>query len=355
MDTCWPGKLQIGPLALETPILLAPMAGYTDLPFRMTLRSLGGLGLAYCEMLNPRSVLFGGGRRLREMMATSPGDRPLGYQIYGADPQLMSDAARRLEERGAILIDINMGCPQPEITSGRGGAALLRELDEATRLAERIVDSVSIPVTAKLRLGWETGSLVAPDLARDLEMAGVAAIAIHGRTREQRYSGDADLEGIRRVVEAVARVPVIGNGDITSPQAALRMLRETGCAGIMVGRGALRDPWLIRDIWRMLRGLPPLPPPTRADRLWLLLDHFERSVLHYGTDKAVLVFRKWIPEATAGIGLGRETMLRLLRISGLEEMRRALEDLQQATAADANEPSGRDAGALPPTALEMLC
>jgi nifR3 family TIM-barrel protein len=319
-----PTTLRIGNLALETPILLAPMAGFTDLPFRMSVRPLGGLGLAYAEMVNPPSVLFGGGKRRREILATVPEDRPLGYQIYGTDPQLMAEAARWLVDSGAAVIDINMGCPRREITSSGAGSALLKTPDLAVRVAERVVAAVGVPVTVKMRLGWEEGTLVAPELARELERVGVAAVTVHGRTRAQGFGGAADLGGIRRVVEAVERIPVIGNGDVTSPQAALRMLRETGCAGIMVARGAVRDPWLIRDIWQALQGLPPIPEPDRAERLAMLRDQFERSILHYGEKHAVAIFRRWVPEVSKKLQLGRETMLKLLRAPDIPEMRREL-------------------------------
>jgi tRNA-dihydrouridine synthase B len=318
---------QIGSLRLETPILMAPMAGYTDLSFRMILRSLGGLGLAFSEMLSPHSVLLGSGKRRRDMLATAPEDRPLGYQVYGTDPQYMSDAARWLEERGAAAIDINMGCPQRVITSVQAGAALLKTPLEAVRLAERVVASVSIPVTVKMRLGWSPSSIVAPDLARDLERAGVAAITVHGRTRDQAYRGRADLEGIRRVVEAVDRIPVIGNGDVTSPDAATRMLRETGCAGVMVARGAVRDPWLVRDIWQELRGLPPIPAPSREERLAMMRHHFEQTVLLNGEEKAAVIFRKWVPGYSARLGLRKDVMVPLMRIGDHLQMRHALADL----------------------------
>lgn len=324
--------LRIGRLSLETPILLAPMAGYTDLPFRAVVRPLGGLGLAFAEMMNPQSILFGKGKRRAELLATTPEDRPMGHQIYGTDPELAARAARWLEENGATLIDINMGCPQREITSGDAGAALLKRPDEAVRLAKQVVASVSLPVTAKIRLGWDAGSIVAADLARELERVGIAAITVHGRTREQGYDGQARLDEIRRVVEAVERVPVIGNGDITSPQAARRMFAETGCAGIMLARGATKNPWLIRDIWRDLSGLPSLPPPTQAEKVLMLKDHFERSVLHYDARHAVAIFRRWIPPRASSLGLSRDRMLQLLKIHDLTEMRHALDQLSAAAA-----------------------
>jgi tRNA-dihydrouridine synthase B len=326
MQTIQKRHLRIGSLSLETPILLAPMAGYTDLPYRTILRSLGGLGLAYSEMVSPQSVLLGKGPRRAEILATSPEDNPLGYQIYGTDPKLMSDAARWLEDHGAVLVDINMGCPQKEITSSSAGAALLRRPEEALHLAERVAGSVSIPVTVKIRLGWDAGSIVAPNLARDMERAGVAAITVHGRTREQGFKGEANLEEIRRVVEAVEHIPVIGNGDITSPQAAVRMLQETGCAGIMVARGATRNPWLIRDVWREIEGLPLLPPPTHAERLGLFQERFERTIVHYGEKVSVAIFRRWIAESARQLHWSRATMLCLLQIKEIAEMRRALRD-----------------------------
>ncbi len=324
MQTTQRPQLQIGPLSLESPLVLAPMAGYSDLPFRTILRRLGGLGLAYTEMISPQSLLLGRGLRRDQLLATTPEDRPVGYQLYGRDSELMSEAARRLEGDGAELIDLNMGCPQREITSSLAGAALLRTPAEAVRLAEQVVSAVSIPVTVKMRLGWDSRSIVAPQLARDLELAGVAAITVHGRTRDQAFKGEVMLEEIRRVVDAVKRIPVIGNGDITTPETGLRMLQEAGCAGIMVGRGATRDPLLVRDLWRALRGLPPVPPPTQAEQIGLLREQFELSIRHYGERRVVAIFRRWIAARARSLGWSRETMIRLLRIGEISEMRGAL-------------------------------
>ncbi|HEX2986602.1 MAG TPA: tRNA dihydrouridine synthase DusB [Chloroflexota bacterium] len=325
--------LRIGSLHLQTPILLAPMAGYTDLPFRSIVRPLGGLGLAFAEMMNPPSILFGKGKRRTELLATTPEDTPLGHQIYGTDADLMARAAQWLEEQGTDLVDINMGCPQREITAGNAGAALLKQPKEAVRIAEQVVRAVSVPVTAKIRLGWDAESIVAADLARQLEGVGIAAITVHGRTRQQGYGGRADLDEIRKVVEAVEGIPVIGNGDITSPLAARRMLEETGCAGVMVARGATKDPWLIRNIWRELSRLSALPAPSQAEKVAILREQFERSILHYGQLHAVAIFRRWIPPRASSLGLSREKMLQILKIRELPEMRAALEQLQNEAAA----------------------
>lgn len=318
-------QLKIGSLSLATPVLLAPMAGYTDLPFRSVIRPLGGIGLAYSEMISPESILYGKGKRRDELLATTDEDRPLAHQIYGTNPHLMAEAARWLEEHGAILVDINMGCPQKEITSAGAGAGLLKSPTEAVRLAERVVSAVSIPVTVKLRLGWDEGSMVAVGIAREMARVGVAAITIHGRTREQRFSGEASLDGIRRVVEAVDRIPVIGNGDVTTPEAGFLMLQQTGCAGIMLGRGATKNPWLPRDLWRALQGLPPLPQPTQSERLALLREQFERSRVHYGETYCVPIFRRWIAERARSLGWDREKMVHILKIGDIDEFRQALQ------------------------------
>jgi tRNA-dihydrouridine synthase B len=324
------------------------MAGYTDLPFRTIVRALGGVGLAYTEMVSPESVLYGKGNRRGEILATAPQDRPLGYQIYGTDPQLMGEAAKWLEEHGAQLIDVNMGCPRREITSSLAGAALLRRPAEAVRLAERVVNAVSIPVTVKLRLGWDDSSIVAAELAREMEKAGVAAIAVHGRTREQAFGGEVNLEEIRRVVESVEKIPVIGNGNIVSPDAGLKMLQYTGCAGIMVARGATRNPWLIRDLWRALQGLPPLPAPTHEQKIGLLREQFELSILHYGERHSVAIFRRWITERTRLMKWKRDKMIRLLRISSLSEMRSALEEDASSDSDPAHEPAPENVGEAAP-------
>jgi len=316
--------LKIGSLALETPVIIAPMTGFTDLPFRLTVRSLGGLGLAYTEMVNPQTVLQDRGKRRRDLLATTPEDRPLGYQIYGKDPRRLAETARWLEDHGAALIDINMGCPMREIVSSGGGAALLKDPLLALKIAETVVRAVTIPVTAKLRLGWNEGTIIAADLARGLEKVGIAAITVHGRTRDQLYRGKVSLEGIRRVADAVDKIPVIGNGDVSTPEDALHMLRATGCQGIMIGRGAIRNPWIIHDVWRKLCDLPPLPNPTMAERWDLLRAQFELSVSHYGEQHAVVLFRKWFPMRADHLGLSREEVLRLLKIVDLEDMRRAL-------------------------------
>ncbi|MBN1675522.1 MAG: tRNA-dihydrouridine synthase family protein [Kiritimatiellae bacterium] len=317
-------RLIIGGTELPTPVLLAPMAGYTDLPYRLCIRRLGGVGLAFTELLNPQSLVRGGGRKRAALIATCPEDAPLAWQLYGNEPDRMAQAAQWLEAHGAPFVDINMGCPQKKITGKGRGAALLRTPELAVEILRRVRQAVRIPVSAKLRLGWEAGERVAPALARALEQAGAAALTVHARTRAQGYRGRADWTGIREVVEAVSRIPVIGNGDIDSAASARRMFGETGCAAVMIGRGVVRHPWLIRDIWRDLEGLEPLPEPTPADWAAFSQSHFDGMLQLYGPRTAVLLFRRWLAPYAKGLGLAREALISLYTIADPAELAGAI-------------------------------
>jgi len=322
-----PASFRIGPLEFESPVLFAPLAGYSDFAFRMSLRELGGVGFAYTEMLSPSSLLMNKARKLKTLIATSEADTPLGYQIYGTNADTLAKAADWLEKHGARLVDINMGCPQRKISHHGAGAGLLRNPEEAIRIAAHVVKSVSIPVTVKLRLGWDLQTLVAHEMVPRLEEAGVAAITIHGRTRSQGYAGQADLDQIRKVVHAATRVPVIGNGDVTSPATARTMFSETGCSAIMIGRGAIKNPWLLRDIRNDLQGLPPSPQPTRDDWVRFALGHFDRMVELYGPKGASLLYRKWIPQYLRRLLAGRQHLVSMMMIEEAELMRKAIEEL----------------------------
>src|SRR6266581_3858217 len=235
--------MRIGSLQLDSNLFLSPLAGYTNLPFRLTLREIGGLDLATTDLVNARSLLEKNPKALK-LIETRPTDRPLAVQLFGSVPEEMRDAAVYLESIGISAIDINMGCPVRKVCRVGGGSAMMTELDKTALLVKGMVEAVKIPVTAKMRLGWDEQNLTAPDLARTLEDVGVAAIFVHGRTREQGFSGTINLAGIRAVVDAVRTIPVIGNGDIITPQAAKKMLDETGCAGVSIGRGAFYNPWI---------------------------------------------------------------------------------------------------------------
>src|SRR5881409_3112526 len=236
---------RIGNLALKSNLFLSPLAGYTNLPFRLTLRELGGVGLCTTDLVNARSLLEKNPKAFK-LIETRPADKPLAVQLFGSVPEEMRDAAAYLESIGIAAVDINMGCPVRKVCRVGGGSAMMTELDKTAKLVKCMVDTVKMPVTAKMRLGWNDQNITAPDLARTLEDVGAAAIFVHGRTREQGFGGTVNLAGIHAVVEAVQRIPVIGNGDVTTPDAARKMLDETGCAGVSIGRGAFYDPWIFQ-------------------------------------------------------------------------------------------------------------
>src|SRR6478672_12435006 len=235
--------MRIGSLALNSNLFLSPLAGYTNLPFRVALREVGGLDLATTDLVNARSLLEKNQKAFK-LIETRPADRPLAVQLFGSVPEEMRDAAAYLESIGIASVDINMGCPVRKVCRVGGGSAMMSELSKTAELVKGMVDAVRIPVTAKMRLGWDDQNLTAPDLARTLEDVGVGAIFVHGRTREQGFGGRVNLDGIRAVVEAVKTIPVIGNGDITTPEAAKHMIDVTGCAGVSIGRGAFYNPWI---------------------------------------------------------------------------------------------------------------
>jgi nifR3 family TIM-barrel protein len=251
--------VQIGSLTLKSNLFLSPLAGYTNLPFRLVVREVGGVGLCTTDLVNARSLLEKREKAFK-LIETRPEDAPLAVQLFGSVPEEMRDAAVIVQERGAVSVDINMGCPVKKVVKIGGGSAMMTELDKTAALVRGMVNAVKIPVTAKMRLGWDDDNLTAPDLARALEDAGVAAIFVHGRTREQGFGGTVNLAGIRKVVQAVRHIPVIGNGDIVTPQAAKMMLDETGCAGVSIGRGAFYDPWIFKRTVEYLKNISTLSP-----------------------------------------------------------------------------------------------
>lgn len=273
--------LQIGPVSLETNLLLAPVANYCDLAFRLTARSCGGVGLACTDLLSPQGLLRGSGASL-DLARTSREDSPVGMQLYGADPDLLCAGAIWAVEHGATVVDINMGCPVDKVTKKNGGSMLLCAPANTVRLAERMVGAVerasggAVPVTAKVRLGWDNDRLVAPSLARDLERVGVAAVTVHGRTTEQRFKGEVRLEGIGDVVAAVDSIPIIGNGDVTTAEKCIEMLRATGCAGVMIGRGAFSAPWIFRDCWTLQTTGAVPEEPTHREKIEIIRGYFNR-------------------------------------------------------------------------------
>jgi len=279
---------RIGPHEVPGGLCLAPMAGNTNLAYRRLCRRFGA-GLTTTEMVSARALLHGD-RKSLDLLARGEDEHPVAAQIFGAEPEVLAAAARRIQDLGFPIVDLNMGCPVPKITGGGGGSNLLREPDLATRCVEAMVRAVDIPVTVKLRAGWDERTRNAPELARRLAGAGAAAITVHGRTREQKYSGRADLALIAEVA-AAAPVPVVGNGDVDDPPSARRML-ATGVAGIAIGRGALGRPWLFARIRADLEGRALPPEPDAGERAALLLELARGVVALHGEHRGMRIMRR---------------------------------------------------------------
>lgn len=319
--------LRFGSLELASRYLLSPLAGYTNLAFRLVVRALGGLGLATTDLVNARALMKCS-RKTMELIQTCPADRPVAVQIYGTDPAEMRDAAQWLEAYGVTAVDINMGCPVHKVTRGGGGSAMMCDPAGTVGLVREVVGAVRLPVTVKMRLGWDDASWSAPYFARHFEDVGVAAVIIHGRTRAQGFSGSVSLDGIRAVVEAVERIPVIGNGDVRTVAAARRMLEATGCAGVSIGRGALLNPWIFSQLCQEERTGAPGSVPSYAERLDLMDRHFHLLVEHRGEHFACLTFRKVANWYCRVLRPGREVQQTLVRLDSVALFERIVAELR---------------------------
>src|SRR6266567_3794451 len=317
--------MRIGSLTIESPLFLSPLAGYTNLPFRLAVREAGGLGLATTDLVNARSLLEKNPKALK-LIETSPADRPLAVQLFGSVPEEMRDAAVYLESLGVASVDINMGCPVRKVCRVGGGSAMMTELDKTAGLVKGMVDALRIPVTAKMRLGWDDENITAPDLARTVEEVGVAGIFIHGRTREQGFSGTINLAGIRAVVSAVRSIPVIGNGDVTTPEAAKKMFTETGCAGVSVGRGAFYNPWIFQHTLHYLETGELLPEPRFEERVRVMCRHLDLMIETFGEEHGCRMFRKVAPWYAKRFGPVNEFNKRVVLVSSRAEFHEILED-----------------------------
>lgn len=311
-----PAVVRLGGLTLRSRYTLAPLAGYTNLAFRLAVRQAGPPGLATTDLVNARALLTRS-RKTMALIKTCADDRPLAVQIYGANAAEMAEAAQWLESYGVASIDINMGCPVSKVTRGGGGSAMMCDAGGTVRLVRTVVEAVRVPVTVKMRLGWDDTQLSAPHFAREFEQAGVAGLTIHGRTREQGFGGQVKLDGIRAVVEAVGRVPVFGNGDVRSIADAARMLEVTGCAGIAIGRGALLNPWFFGQLERWERTGDPGPAASYGERLALMERHFRLLVEHQTERFACLSFRKVANWYCKVLRPGREVQQGLVMIESL--------------------------------------
>ncbi|HOX56138.1 MAG TPA: tRNA dihydrouridine synthase DusB [Candidatus Paceibacterota bacterium] len=316
--------MRLGPLTLASNLFLSPLAGFTNLPFRLTVRELGGLGLATTDLVNARSLLERKPKALK-LIETCPADRPLAVQLFGSVPEEMRDAAVLLESLGIAAVDVNMGCPVRKVCRVGGGSAMMTELGKTAGLVKGMVDAVKIPVTAKMRLGWDEENITAPDLARALEDAGVAAIFVHGRTRAQGFSGTVNLAGIRAVVWGLQRVPVVGNGDVTTPQAAKAMIDQTGCAGVSIGRGAFYNPWLFHHTVHYLKTGELLPEPAFDERVRVMCRHLDRMIEVFGETHGCRMFRKIAPWHARRFGPAKEFNHHVVRVSSRAEFLAVLE------------------------------
>lgn len=321
--------MRLGNFDLDVPVFLAPMAGVTDKAFRETVRSVGG-HYVWTEMISDRALTYLNSRTLG-MLDLKGEASPRIVQLFGSDPEVMAKAACLAVEKDAEVIDINMGCPTPKIVKNGEGSALLQDLILAERIAGAVVKAVQVPVTVKMRLGWTHEEIVAPELAKRVEAVGVQMVSIHGRTREQFYSGSADRAWIKKVKEAV-QIPVIANGDIFSPQEAKKVLEETGCDGVMVGRGSLGNPWLLPRIEKYLAEGVLLAEPSHQEKIKVALEHFER-VLYYKEERIGLnEMRKHAVWYIKGIRSAAQLRDQIMQTKTPDEMRNLFQKILEENA-----------------------
>lgn len=317
-------RLTIGNVTLDNNVILAPMAGVTDLPFRLICREMGA-GLVCMEMVSAKAIYYNN-KNTEELLNIHPEEIPASLQLFGSDPEIVAQMAARIQERPFSILDFNMGCPVPKVVNNGEGSALMKNPKLAEELLTKLVRAVDKPVTVKIRKGFDDSCINAVEIAKIAESCGVAAVAVHGRTRAQYYSGKADWDIIRQVKEAV-KIPVIGNGDVDSPEAARAMLDSTGCDGVMIGRAAQGNPWIFRETVRFLEDGVLLPGPERQEKKQVILRHAALQLETKGEYTAVREMRKHLAWYSAGIphsarfrGMinSMETMEELL--AGVEEI-----------------------------------
>lgn len=291
-------QLKIGSVTLKNNLILAPMAGVTDLPFRLLCRQQGA-GLVCMEMVSAKAIYYGN-RNTQELLTIHPEEEPVSLQLFGSDPVIISEMAKRIEERPFSILDLNMGCPVPKVVNNGDGCALMKNPRLVEEIITRTVKAVRKPVTVKIRKGFDETSVNAVEIARIAEGCGASAVAVHGRTREQFYSGRADYEIIARVKQALT-IPVIGNGDVTDGPSARRLLQETGCDGVMIGRGVRGNPWIFREISHYMETGETLPHPSGEEICRMILRHAKMELEYKGEYTAMREMRKHIAWYTAGL------------------------------------------------------
>lgn len=311
-------ELKIGNVTLDNPVFLAPMAGVTDLPFRLLCKEQGA-GLLCMEMVSAKAIHYNN-KNTEALMEIHPEELPVSLQLFGSEPKLMAEVAKRIEEKPFAILDVNMGCPVPKVVNNQEGSALMKNPKLVGEIVHELTHAISKPVTIKIRKGFDDEHVNAVEIAKIAEANGAAAVAVHGRTREQYYSGKADWDIIRQVKEAVS-IPVIGNGDITDAYQAKRMFEETGCDGVMIGRGSQGNPWIFREVVSYLETGTIPQKPTNREKRDTILRHAELMLKYKGEYIGIREMRKHVSWYTVGIPNSAKLRGRINEIETFEALR----------------------------------